>query len=165
MFFKIIQGLYLLLFLLITLFPVIFRKQQGKCWNRFRRHMAYRDSSRKLFMLVLSLTVLFHDLTFFKLYGASLWQIPGFLLGLALLRNNWTDTLLYWLHEIRLAQILAFALIMFSMIEPQLFTFSAAIGIIFAFSVVYPSREVVRLAQNSAEGDSDLDDDEIHRLY
>ena len=165
MFFKIIQVLYLVLFLLIAFFQFIFQNQEGKHWNRFRRRMVYRDASRKLYLMVLSLTVLFHDLAFFKVYGANLWQIPGFLFGLALLRNSWADTLLRFLHENRLAQILAFALIMFAMIEPQLFTFSAAIGILFAFSVMYPSREVVKLAQMSTEGDIPMDDDEIHRLY
>lgn len=165
MFFKIIQGLYLLLFFMITFFPQTPLKQDGKWLNAFRRRMAYRTASRKLFLMVLALTVLFHDLAFFKCYGTDLWQMPGFLFGLALLRNSWADTLLCWLHENRLAQMLAFALVMISLIEPGLYTFSAAVVILFAFSMMYPSRELVRLAEMSAEGDIPMDDDEIRRLY
>lgn len=165
MFFKIIHLVYLAIFFLMAFGCVLFKNTDGKMWNRFRRSMANKETSRKLYMMVLALAVLFHDLAFFKVYGPSLWQMPGFVFGLVLLRNSWSETMLTLLRTNRLAQILAFAVVMISMIEQQLFTLSAAIGILFAFSVGYPSREVISMAEKNAKSGTLMDDAEIHRLY
>ena len=88
--------------------PFLFYRRKGTRALAFYVSMAIEPKSRKTYMLVLAISVLVFNYTFFSLDGASLWLVPGVLLGFVLLRYSFTDAMLHWLGEGRVIQGIAF---------------------------------------------------------
>lgn len=118
---------------------------------KFYMSMTFRPEARKLFALALAMMVLLYNFTFTRTEPLSLWLLPGFLYGLLLLHGRFTSAMLAWLHSDRILQAFAFALIMFSMISPELFPLSVSFALTFAAALMYPSRKIIRMAEHPSD--------------
>ena len=147
-FLRIIQLLYPIALILV---PVIFHKRRFRYPMAFYRSMACSPATRKLYMVALSVAVLLFNFTFTRTDGPGLWLLPGFLYGLLLLRYRFTSAMLGWLHDDRMLDGLAFALILFTMTEPRLYPLSVSLALTFVAADFYPSRRILRMAQNPEE--------------
>ena len=129
---------------LLLLIPLCFYRRKGKRFIRFYISMATGPKKRKAYMLALSMIVILFNFSCFAREGASLWQVPGFIIGLLLLRYKSTDAALHLLNSDRMLQELLFGTILLSMMEPRLFSLSVTLALVFAFAMMYPSDEIIR---------------------
>ena len=152
---------------LLLLVPLCFYRRKGKRFIRFYIAMATGPKRRKAYMLALSMIVVLFNFSCFAREGASLWQVPGFIIGLLLLRYKSTDAALHLLNSDRMLQELVFGTILLSMMEPRLFSLSVSMALVFAFAMMYPSDEIIRQASfMGAENMSlQLSHEEIVDLY
>ena len=131
---------------LLLVVPLCFYRRKGKRFIRFYIAMATGPKRRKAYMLALSMIVVLFNFSCFAREGASLWQVPGFIIGLLLLRYKSTDAALHLLNSDRMLQELVFGTILLSMMEPRLFSLSVSMALVFAFAMMYPSDEIIRQA-------------------
>ena len=122
--------------------------RKGRRMSLFCINMATRPKCRKVYMLGLSLAVVLFNYSFFALQGATLWQVPGLLLGLVLLRYRLTDPMLHWIHEDRVIQGLVMGLFLLSMVTPELYPLSASTALVMTSAMFYPSRRIIRHAED-----------------
>ena len=118
---------------------------------KFYMSMTFRPEARRLFALALAMIVLLYNFTFTRTEPLSLWLLPGFLYGLLLLNDKFSSAMLGWLHSDRILQAFAFALIMFSMISPELYPLSVSFALSFAAALMYPSKKIIRMAEHPCE--------------
>lgn len=152
---------------LLLVVPLCFYRRKGKRFIRFYIAMATGPKKRKAYMLALSMIVVLFNFSCFAREGASLWQVPGFIIGLLLLRYKSTDAALHLLNSDRMLQELVFGTILLSMMEPRLFSLSVSMALVFAFAMMYPSDEIIKQASfMGAENMSlQLSHEEIVDLY
>ena len=152
---------------LLLLIPLCFYRRKGKRFIRFYIAMATGPKKRKAYMLALSMIVILFNFSCFAREGASLWHVPGFLIGMILLRYKSTDAALHLLNSDRMLQELTFGAILLSMMEPRLFSMSVSMALVFAFAMMYPSDEIIKQAEFlGAENLSmQLSHEEITDLY
>ena len=115
---------------------------------KFYMTMTFRPEACRLFALVFAMMVLLYNFSFTRTEPLSLWQLPGLLYGLLLLHGKFTSAMLTWLHSDRMLQGFAFALIMFSMITPELFPLTVSFAMTFAAALLYPSRKILRMTEH-----------------
>ena len=145
--------------------PFLYR-QKGRRMAGFCIGMATRPRCRKAYMLALSMAVVLFNYSFFALQGATLWQVPGLLLGLVLLRYRFTESMLHWIHKDRVIQGLVLGLFLLSMVTPELYPLSASTALVMISAMFYPSRRIIRHAHDySHHLLSGMTDDEIIDLY
>ena len=144
-FFAILQLLYPVAIILI---PLLFYRTGLRFPMKFYRSMAYRHAARRAYMMALAVLVLLLNFSFTRTTGPSWWLVPGFLYGLLLLRYSFTDATLRWLHEDRVIQLFWYALIMFTMIMPQMYSLSVALALTFLAAMFYPSRRLLRMVEH-----------------
>ncbi len=146
--------------------PFLFYKRKGPRFLAYYTSMAIEPKHRKTFMLILAITVLVYNYTFFSLAGASLWQVPGLILGIALLRYPFSDAMLHWLHEDRVIQGIAFGGILLSLIVPELYSMSTSMALVFTSAVFYPSRAIIDHARYPRSYmETHLSNEDIVKLY
>lgn len=152
---------------LLLVVPLCFYRRKGERFIRFYIAMATGPKKRKAYMLALSMIVVLFNFSCFAREGASLWQVPGFIIGLLLLRYKSTDAALHLLNSDRMLQELVFGTILLSMMEPRLFSLSVSMALVFAFAMMYPSDEIIKQASfMGAENMSlKLSHEEIVDLY
>ncbi len=151
---------------ILVLAPFLFYRRKGTRMLAFYVSMAIEPKSRKTYMLVLAVSVLVYNYTFFSLDGASLWLVPGMLLGFVLLRYRFTDAMLHWLGEDRVIQGIAFGGVLLSLVVPQLFSLSVSMAMVLVAAMFYPSREIVRHAEYPRSYlEIHLSNDDIVDLY
>ncbi len=126
--------------------PFLFYRSKGPRALGFYVSMAIDPKRRKTYMLMLAITVLLFNYTFFSLDGASLWLVPGVILGFVLLRYRFTDAMLHWLAGDRVILGIAFGGVLLSFVVPQLYSLSASMAMVLSASMFYPSRENIRHA-------------------
>lgn len=163
---SILKTLILVYPLVIFLVPFFYYKKPRNCVMTFCRRMASEERCRRYYTLAIPVVSLLYSFIFYKVKGPSLWDIPGMLAGLLLLREKFTSSTLGWLHDDRVIQGMYFALILFSMIMPELFTLTVTLEAAFLASLFYPSRKVIRVMANP-EGYPEFHNtnDEIFRMY
>lgn len=145
LFLKIIQLLYPLAILIL---PMACYRTRFKFPMKFYRSMAYSPAVRRLYRVALAVMVLLFNFSFTRTDGASWWLLPGFIYGLVLLRDNFTSATLHWLHEDRIIQSFWFALIMFSMILPELYTLTVSFALTLLAALFYPSSKLLRMVEH-----------------
>ena len=146
--------------------PFLLYRRKGTRALAFYVTMAIEPKSRKTYMLVLAVSVLVFNYTFFSLDGASLWLVPGVLLGFVLLCNKFTDAMLHWLGGDRVIQGIAFGGVLLSLVLPQLYSLSASMAMVLTAAMFYPSREIVRHAEYPRSYlEIHLSNDDIVDLY
>lgn len=132
----------------------------------FYRRMASDERCRKSYVLALGVAVLLYNFINYHLQGPCLWEIPGFLAGLLMLNNRFIFATLGWLHDDRMLLQMFFALILFSLIMPELFTFSVSLATVMSAALFYPSRKAVKVLDRPDDYPSfHGTNDEIYRLY
>jgi len=139
-FFRILQ---LSVPVLLLIAPYLLYRKRSSRFVGFYVDMTIDPRCRKEYRFALAVLALIFNFSIFALEGASLWQIPGFLLGMLLLRNSFTDAMLHWLHEDRMLQGLAFGFILISLVVPQLFSLSVTMALILKAAFFYPSRAIL----------------------
>ncbi len=151
---------------ILVLAPFLFYRRKGTRMLAFYVSMAIEPKSRKTYMLVLAVSVLVYNYTFFSLDGASLWLVPGMLLGFVLLRYRFTDAMLHWLGEDRVIQGIAFGGVLLSLVVPQLYSLSVSMAMVLTAAMFYPSREIIRHAEYPRSYlEIHLSNDDIVDLY
>ena len=152
---------------LLLVVPLCFYRRKGKRFIRFYIAMAAGPKKRKAYMLALSMIVVLFNFSCFAREGACVWQVPGLLIGLVLLRYKSTDATLHLLNSDRMLQELTFGAILLSMMEPRLYSLSVSMALVFAFAMMYPSDEIIKQASfMGAENMSlQLSNEEIVDLY
>ena len=143
-FFAILQLLYPVAIMLI---PALFYRKRFRFPMRFYRGMACSLAVRRTYMVALAVLVLLLNFTFTRTVGPSWWLVSGFLYGLLLLRYSFTDATLRWLHDDRVIQCFWYALIMLTMIMPQLYPLSVSLAMTFLAAMFYPSRRLFRMVE------------------
>lgn len=143
-FFKTIQ---LAVPVILLVAPFFFYKRKSARALGFYVSMAIEPQRRRTYLLMLAISVLLFNYTFFSLDGASLWLLPGVILGFALLRNRFTDAMLHWLGEDRVIQGIAFGGVLLSLVVPELYSLSASMAMVFTAAMFYPSREIIHYAE------------------
>jgi len=152
--------------LAIFIIPLIFYRKTRPCMMRFCRRMASERKCRRTYVLAIPVAALLYSFVFFKVKGPSLWDIPGLLAGLLLLREKFTSATLGWLHDDRVIQLLFFALVLFSMAMPELYTLSVTLATVLLASLFYPSRKVLKMMEHPDQHpEFHNTNDEIFRLY
>ena len=151
----------------LLVLPLLCYRKKGPRALAFYVSMSIEPKKRKAFMLAMAMTVILFNFSFFSREGASFWQVPGFILGLVLLRYPSTDAILHWLNSDRMLLGLAFALTLLTLIEPRLYSLSASMALVLTCSMIYPSRDIIRHAQNPgpAEPGLHLSNEDIVKLY
>lgn len=148
---SIVKTLILVYPLVIFLIPFFYYKKPRSCVMTFCRRMASEEKCRRYYTLAIPVVSLLYSFVFFKVKGPSLWDMPGLLVGLLLLREKFTSATLSWLHEDRVIQGLYFALFLFSLIRLELFTFSVTLATVMLASLFYPSKKVIRVMANPGD--------------
>lgn len=162
----ILTTLLVIYCLAIFLIPFIYYKKPRNCVMSFCRKMASDVRCRRCYTLAVPVVSLLYSFLFFKLRGPSLWDIPGLLVGLLLLREKFTSATISWLHEDRVIQGLYFALFLFSLIGQDLFTLSVTLATVMLASLFYPSKKVIRVMANPGDyPEFHNTNDEIFRMY
>lgn len=144
-FLAILQLLYATAIILV---PVCLYKRRNGWLMRFYSRMAFHASVRKSYMLMLAILVLLQNFLSSRTQDVGLWLLPGFLYGLLLLRYKLTDAMLRWLHDDKVVQLLGFALVLFSMTLPQLYSLSMGLALTLLAAMFYPSSRVIRMTEH-----------------
>ena len=145
--------------------PFLYRRK-GRRMAAFCINMSLRPKCRKVYMLVLSMAVVLFNYSFFAIQGATLWLVPGLLLGLLLLRYRLTDPMLHWIHEDRVIQGLVLGLFLLSMVTPELYPLSASMALVMTSAMFYPSRGIIRHAEDYKHHVLyEMSDEEIIDMY
>ena len=145
---KIIAILQLTVPTLLLIAPFLYRRK-FRPLVRFCISMALREKVRKAYMLALALVVILFSYSFVALEGASYWQAPTLLLGFFLLHYKYSEGMLHWIHEDRVIQGIALGMFLFSMVVPQLYSFSASFAVVMTAAMFYPSREIVEMGKDT----------------
>lgn len=143
--FAILQLLYPVAIIII---PLLFYRTGLRFPMKFYHSMVYRPAARRAYMMALAVLVLLLNFSFTRTTGPSWWLVPGFLHGLLLLRYSFTAATLHWLHEDCVIQLFWYALIMLTMIMPQLYSFSVSLALTFLAAMFYPSRRLLRMVEH-----------------
>lgn len=141
---KIFQLIYPLAILLV---PIICYKTKFRFPMKFYRSMAFSPAVRRTYMVALAVMVLLFNFTFTRTDGVGWWLLPGFIYGLILLRDSFTSATLRWLHEDRIIQCFWYALIMFTMIIPELYSLTVSLALTMLAALFYPSRRLLRMVE------------------
>lgn len=162
----ILKTLVLVYPLAIFLAPFVYYKKPRNNVMSFCRKMASDVRCRRCYTLAIPVASLLYSFVFFKVKEPSLWEMPGLLVGLLLLREKFTSATLSWLHEDRVIQWLYFALFLFSLIRQELSTFSVTLATVMLASLFYPSKKVIRVMANPGDyPEFHNTNDEIFRMY
>ena len=135
----IIQLLYPAAILILTL---TCNKPHCRLAKWFRRRMVLDESFRKLYMTILAMLVLFYSFTFTRTQGPGFALLPAFLYGLILLRYKFTYTMLCYLHDDHVVQLMWFALMSFSLMTPQMMSLTTSLALTMCSALFWPSAEV-----------------------
>ena len=158
---KIIAILQLTVPTLLLIAPFLYRRK-----FRFCISMALREKVRKAYMLALALVVILFSYSFVALEGASYWQAPTLLLGFFLLHYKYSEGMLHWIHEDRVIQGIALGMFLFSMVVPQLYSFSASFALVMTAAMFYPSRKIVEMGKDTPfHLQYNMSDEDIIDLY
>ena len=162
---KIIAILQLTVPTVLIIAPFLYRRK-SRTLVRFCISMALREKVRKAYMLALSLAVILFSYSFVALEGASYWQAPTLLLGFFLLHYKYSEGMLHWIHEDRVIQGIALGMFLFSMVVPQLYSFSASFAVVMTAAMFYPSREIVEMGKDTPfHLQYNMSDEDIIDLY
>mgnify|MGYP006916041265 FL=1 len=162
---KIIAILQLTVPTVLLIAPFLYRRKIRPL-VRFCIGMAVRPKMRKAYMLALSLAVILFSYSFVALEGASYWQSPTLLLGFFLLHYRFSEGMLNWIHEDRVIQGIALGMFLFSMVVPQLYSFSASFALVMTAAMFYPSRRIVDMAKTAGfHLQYNMSDEDIIDLY
>ena len=162
---KIIAILQLTVPTVLLIAPFLYRRK-SRTLVRFCISMAIREKVRKAYMLGLSLAVILFSYSFVALEGASYWQSPTLLLGFVLLHYKYSEGILHWIHEDRVIQGIALGMFLFSMIVPQLYSFSASFALVMTAAMFYPSRRIIEMAKTAGfHLQYNMSDEDIIDLY
>lgn len=148
----------------LVILPFIYKKS-GKQWRRFYLSMAMREKRRKMYVLVMAVLILSVNFLLFRISGPNLWLTPGFLIGLLILKFNWSDAVLRWLHKDRMLQCFALAFFFMVSMDARLFTLAVDFAFIIDFSFFYPSQMIIEMAQREPEVTAGLDNEKLLALY
>ena len=162
----ILKILFLLYPAAILLSPFFLYRKTYNWIMWFYRRMASDERCRESYVMALVAAVVFYNFIYYQLMGPSFWEFPGFIAGFVLLNNKFTFATLGWLHDDRMLQQLLFALILFSLIMPELFSFSVSLATVMLATLFYPSRKVMKVLAHPDDYPSfHGTNDEIYRLY
>ena len=162
---KIIAILQLTVPTVLIIAPFLYRKKYRPL-VQFCISMATRPKVRKAYMLALALVVILFSYSFVALEGASYWQAPTLLLGFFLLHYKYSEGMLHWIHEDRVIQGIALGMFLFSMVVPQLYSFSASFALVMTAAMFYPSRRIIEMAKTAGfHLQYNMSDEDIIDLY
>lgn len=128
--------------------PAFFYRQPERLPMKFLSGMVLCPAMRKVYAMALTILILLLSFSFYKANGVSLYLLPCFLYGFMLLRFRLADAMLCWLQRDRMLQGLMFGAILLTMMEPQLLSFSLSLAMTQLAAMFYPSRKVLRMADN-----------------
>ncbi|MDO5443714.1 MAG: hypothetical protein Q4G10_08595 [Bacteroidia bacterium] len=158
------QIILLILVAFLPVLPFIYRKA-GRRWTKFYLGMAMREQNRKTFVLVMAVLILSVNFLQYRISGPDLWLVPGFICGLLVLRFNWVDAVLRWIHKDRMLQLFALAFFFLVSMDARLFTLAVAFALIIDFSFFYPSGFIIDMARTEPEALKSMSDEEIRNHY
>ena len=162
---KIITILQLTVPTVLLIAPFLYQRKLRPL-VRFCISMALRPKVRKAYMLALSLAVILFSYSFVAIEGASYWQSPTLLLGFFLLHYKFSEAMLHWIHEDRVIQGIALGMFLFSMVVPQLYSFSASFALVMTAAMFYPSRRIVEMTKaDRFRLEYSMSDEDIIDLY
>lgn len=140
-----LEKIYLLAYpLALLLQTLVLYKSKRKYMMTFCRYMAYWHSCRKVYTLVLCSLVLLYDKASLDMTGDACWHLPPFILSLSLLSHRLFSAIIRWLHEERVCQMLFLALVMATLIVPQMLPLSVVLLTVYFAAIFHPSERVIK---------------------
>lgn len=136
---QILAALRLAIIAWFALSPFLFYRKSGLKNSYFYIDLAAHTSLRLIYRVTLGLHLLIVNVLTLMIDGFSLWQAPAIILTAVIMPDCWTAAILRRLHDDRRAQLLSFSLFFISMAIPELFSFSATLGMLIIGAMFYPS--------------------------
>ncbi len=146
--FRILQFSYPLAIFIIA---ILYARKPFFLPMRFYMEMTFNTRARNLFRLLLAVFILVYNFSFTRTEPVTLWSAPGFLFGILLLHDGFTNAMLSRLHDDRILQLFALALFVFTLAWPELFQLSVSLVFTMMAAFLYPSRKIVEMAGNLSD--------------